>query len=126
MISFQWFVIALVIIAGLGYWNWNKTDQQLKQLQATGFTVSEDFKGSPRLLLDLNRQEVAVVDPKNYEIIAFSAVEKLEVIYDSGTEVDQNYRLVLYFVGDKQPSKEIAYADEWTAKKQLKKIRSFL
>lgn len=74
MTSFQWFVIALVIIAGLGYWNWNKTDQQLKQLQATGFTVSEDFKGSPRLLLDLNRQEVAVVDPKNYEIIAFSAV----------------------------------------------------
>jgi len=123
---FQWFLIAFVIILSFGYWNWQKTDQQLKQLQATGFTISEDLKGSPRLLLDLKRREIAVVGPTNYEIISLSALEKLEVIYDSGTEVDQNYRLALYRTGDKQPYKEIAYSDEWMAEKQLKKIHSFL
>lgn len=83
----------IVLFAGLGYWNWQKSQQQLKELKASGFVVSEDLRGNPRLVIDNTKKQFAVVGPNDYIVFPLTTIKSAEVKYDLGTQVESNFRV---------------------------------
>lgn len=126
MTSLHWFLIALVIIAGLGYWNWQRSDQQVKRLQAEGFVITEDLKGTPRLLVDDQLKQVAVVGPSGFQRYDFSNIKKLELVFDRNAQLDENFRIKLSFVDSSISTQEIAFDNEWNAEEKLQALQKRL
>ena len=126
MTSLHWFLIAFVIIAGLGYWNWQRSDQQIKRLQAEGFVITEDLKGTPRLLVDDQLHQVAVVGPNGFQRYDFSKIKKLELVFDRNAQLDENFRIKLSFVDSSISTQEIAFDNEWNAEEKLQALQKRL
>ena len=126
MASLHWFLIALVIIAGLGYWNWQRSDQQVKRLQAEGFVITEDLKGTPRLLVDDQLKQVAVVGSSGSQRYDFSNIKKLELVFDRNAQLDENFRIKLSFVDSSISIQEIAFDNEWNAEEKLQALQKRL
>lgn len=126
MASLHWFLIAFVIIAGLGYWNWQRSDQQIKRLQAEGFVITEDLKGTPRLLVDDQLHQVAVVGPTGFQRYDFSNIKKLELVFDRNAQLDENFRIKLYLVDSPISTQEIAFDNEWNAEEKLQALQKRL
>lgn len=123
MSSIHWFLFAFVLIIAFGFWNWQKSDQQIKQLHASGFQTDLDLKGTPRVLLDRSAQQIAVIEPSGYRIYPFSAINDLELQFDANVHQDDNFRLRLHLINSSRGDEIIHYESEWLAKEKLKALQ---
>ncbi|WP_027859525.1 hypothetical protein [Marinobacterium jannaschii] len=124
MSGLHWFILAVVVMAALAYWNWQRSQDQLAQLQKQGFQISEDLKGQPRLLLDLAAKQVALVTPSQASRVAFADIVAAEYGYDSGTQTDSRFRIELSTSSGQQW--QVLYENEAIARRQLERLNSLL
>jgi hypothetical protein len=122
--TLQWVILAVVVMAGLGYWNYQRIDGQRKALESAGFIVSDDLKGNPGLLVSTTQHQVAVLIPTGYLRIGFDQIKHGEIRKDSTGENDKNYRIALVLNGAPQSEVENRYQDELQADIAFKKLRN--
>lgn len=126
MSGIHWIVIAFVVIAGLGFWSWQQSAKQLKKLQASGFIVSTDLKGNPKLLLDEENRLLALVGPTSYRVYELKQVQSLEYKYDSNAQVEMNHRIEISLQNTATDQETVVYEDEWIAQDKFKILQSKL
>lgn len=124
--SLQWIILAIIVMAGLAYWNHQRSDAQLKALQAAGFSLSDELSGNPKLLLSRSQKQLAVLFPDGYLRADFDQVDNLEVQHDSNSQTEFNYRLVISLQGSSRDHVEILYENEARAQATLKKLQALL
>lgn len=122
--TLQWLILAVVVMAGLGYWNYQRIDSQRKALEGAGFVVSDDLKGNPGLLVSKTQQQIAVLIPAGYLRVDFAQLKHGEIRKDSSGENDKNYRITLVLNGAPQSEVENRYQDELQADIAFKKLRN--
>ncbi len=121
-----WFVFAVIVMAGLGYWNWQKGQVHLQALRDSRFNLTDDLKGEPRLVIDTTQRQIALVSPQGYRIIPMSVIVTSEMQFDRGVQMDQNYRIELQLAGSERPVGPIKYENETLAKVALEKLQTAL
>lgn len=126
MSNLHWFILAVVVIAVLAYWNWQRTNNQIKRLEAQGFYVSADLGGVPKLLVDQQSDSIAIVSGSEYRRYSFEQIASLEYAYDYGTQVEENFRIEIKLQGADRPQENIVYNEEQRAEKQLKRLQALL
>ncbi|MBQ0785758.1 MAG: hypothetical protein KBT66_16150 [Amphritea sp.] len=122
--TLQWVILAVVVMAGLGYWNYQRIDGQRKALEGAGFVVSDDLKGNPGLLVSTTQQQIAVLIPTGYLRVGFDQLTHGEIRQDASGEKDSNYRIALILNGASQSEVENRYQDEYQADIAFKKLRN--
>ncbi|WP_290704982.1 hypothetical protein [Amphritea sp.] len=122
--TLQWVILAVVVMAGLGYWNYQRIDGQRKALEGAGFVVSDDLKGNPGLLVSTTQQQIAVLIPTGYLRVGFDQLKHGEIRQDASGEKDSNYRIALILNGASQSEVENRYQDEHQADSAFKKLRN--
>lgn len=122
----QWIILAIMVMAALGYWNYLRTQTQQQALQAAGFEISDNLKGNPVLVVSASQRQVAVIRGSGYQRFDFSQVLSTAVIYDSHESGERNYRIQLAIQGVADSSLEIAYQDEFQAESARKQLNQLL
>lgn len=120
----QWFILIVIVLAGLAFFNWKASQNQLATLQKQGFNISDDLKGQPNLLVDSLARELAVVTPKGFQRYGFDQVDSVELRFDHGKQYDENFRLYVRFNGT--AAAEIKYENEWLAKEKQARLQELL
>lgn len=120
----QWFILIVIVLAGLAFFNWKASQNQLAALQKQGFNITDDLNGQPNLLLDSQARELAVVTAKGFQRYDFDQVENVELRFDQGVQTDENYRLYISF--DSAVATEIKYENEWQAKEKQARLQDIL
>jgi len=120
----QWFILIVIVLAGLAFFNWKASQNQLAALQKQGFNISDDLKGQPNLLVDSQAQELAVVTAKGFQRYGLDQVANVELRFDQGVQTDENYRLHISFNG--AAATEIKYENEWLAKEKQARLQELL
>lgn len=120
----HWFILIVVLLAGLAFYNWQNSQNQLSLLKKQGFTLSEDLKGQPNLLVDIQARELAVVTPKGFQRYHFDRVQSVELRFENGVQQPENYHL--YVLVDGASPLEIHYENEWLAQDQLNRLHAIL
>ncbi|MDO6564439.1 hypothetical protein Q4488_13700 [Amphritea sp. 1_MG-2023] len=121
--SLQWVLLALLIMIGLAYWNYQRIDDQRKALQTAGFQVSDDLKGSPPLLVSSSQRQIAVLQPSGYVRFDFDQLQQFEVRSNSGAESESHFRIALGLSGMTVAEIEVGYENEHRAAIALKQLR---
>lgn len=121
-----WFVLAVLVMAGLGYWNWQKGQEQLAALKQSGFQVSDDLKGNPRLVVSRSQQQLAIVTPHDYQRIEMADVSEAKFLFDRGVQIDENFRIELTLNRAGQSSHVIRYENETLGRDALDKLNQAL
>jgi hypothetical protein len=119
--STQWIILAFIIMAGLGYWNYQRMDGQRKELQAAGFQISDELKGNPTLLVSASQRQIAVLNPSGYRRFSFDQLQRAEVRSDSLAQTETRFRVALILDGE--PDVEVGFENETRADIALKKLR---
>lgn len=122
----QWFIVGLIVILGLAFWNHKRTQTQHQALQDSGFSVSHHLKGNPELLVSETQQQLAVVRGGDYLRIDFAQVENAAIAFDAAAANDRNFRIRLQLSNAPEPVIEIAYQDELDARSALKQLDTLL
>ena len=125
MSNLHWFILAAIVIAGIAYWNHQRSQAQVAQLQSSGFNISDNLKGNPNLLVSRSQRQIAVPKPSGYVRFGFDQVRGSRVISESAPEHDYNHRLSITVVGQDQPV-NVGYADQAKADKALKQLEQIL
>lgn len=126
MSNLHWFILAVVVIAVLAYWNWQRTNNQIKRLEAQGFYLSADLGGFPKLLVDQQSDSIAIVSGSEYRRYSFEQIASLGYAYDYGTQVEENFRIEIKLQGADRPQENIVYNEAQRAEKQLKRLQALL
>lgn len=130
MASIHWVILAVIVMAGLAYWNHQRTDVQLKALKDAGFVVSDQLAGNPKLLVSSAQKQLAVVFPDSYLRTDFSQVSGLELRHDSNAQTEFNYRIQIALKSGSQRgsqnSVEVVFENETRAQTALKKLQQLL
>jgi len=113
----------LVVMVSLAYWNSQKLNRQLQRLESSGFVITEDLQGEPKLLYDESHQQLALLSPQGYEVLQLSELISSEILYDLDKRGDKNYRLELIFNATRLPKQEVRYRDEFLAERIHKRLR---
>ncbi|SFG45668.1 hypothetical protein [Neptunomonas qingdaonensis] len=121
-----WFVLVVIVMAGLGYWNWQKTQDQLQVLRNSSFNITADLKGEPRLVIDSTQRQLALVSPQGYRIIPMSAIVHSEMEFDRGVQIDKNFRIELQLIMSERSAGPVVYENETLARAALEKLHSAL
>ncbi|SIS91560.1 hypothetical protein [Neptunomonas antarctica] len=121
-----WFVLAVMIMAGLGYWNWQKGQVQLNALKSSGFDVSDDLKGQPRLVVDRKNKQIALVTASGYRIIPMVSLIASDMLFDRGVQMEQDFRIELQLIASVQPAGPVYYENETLARMALDKLHAAL
>lgn len=116
-------VLFILIMAGLGAYQWQKSRQQASQLQQSGFTLSQDLGGNPQLLLDNRQHELALVWPDRYQRIALADIRAAEVAFDRGVQINTRFRIELVTGAGLE---KVFYENETLARVALDKLRPHL
>ncbi|RTE65841.1 hypothetical protein EH243_09120 [Amphritea opalescens] len=119
--STQWIILAFIIMAGLGYWNYQRMDGQRKALQTAGFQISDELKGNPPLLISASQRQIAVLNPSGYQRFSFDQLQGAEVRSDSLATTDTRFRVALILDGEADV--EIGFENEPRADIALKQLR---
>ena len=121
--SFQWIILAIIVMAGLGYWNYQRIDGQRKALVNAGFQISDDLKGNPGLLVSTSQQQVAVLIPTGYLRFGFDQIQRAEIRSLEKAETETDYRIALVLDGAALPEVEIGYQNVHAVEIALRKLR---
>ncbi len=122
----QWFIVGLIVILGLAFWNHKRTQTQHQALHSSGFSVSHYLKGNPELLVSEIQQQLAVVRAGDYLRIDFAQVEEAAIVFDAAAANDRNFRIRLQLSNAPESVIEIAYQDELGAHSALKQLDKIL
>lgn len=125
MSNLHWFILAAIVIVAIAYWNHQRSQAQVAQLQATGFNISDDLKGNPGLLVSRTQRQIAVPKPSGYIRFGFDQVTDLKVVHESAPEHDYNHRLSISVTGESRPV-NVGYADETKAEAALQQLQQLL
>ena len=125
MSNMHWFILAVIVIIGIAYWNHQRSQAQVAQLQSSGFNISDNLKGTPNLLVSRSQRQIAVPKPSGYVRFGFEQVSGMKVISESAPEHDYNHRLSISVVGQDK-SVNVGYADKTGADKALKQLQHIL
>lgn len=120
----HWFILIVVLLAGFAFYNWQGSQNQLSLLKKQGFALSEDLKGQPGLLVDIQARELATVTSDDFQRYHFDQVQSVELRFDTGVQQPENYHL--YIRLDSAAPLEIHYENEWLAQKQLNRLHALL
>lgn len=121
--SLQWFILAVIVMAGLGFWNYQRIDGQRKELQGAGFQISDDLKGNPGLLVSTAQRQVAVLIPSGYLRFSFDQLKGAEIRSRDTAETETDFRIALLLDGAPVPEVEIRYQNVHRVEIALKKLR---
>ncbi|WP_428035370.1 hypothetical protein [Amphritea sp.] len=121
--SLQWFILAVIVMAGLGYWNYQRIDGQRKELLSAGFQISDDLKGNPGLLISSSQRQVAVLIPTGYLRVSFDQIQSAEIRSRDTAETETNFRIALLLENAPVPEVEIGYQNVHSVEIALKKLR---
>ncbi len=125
MSGFQIVIIGIVILAALGFWNYQRTSNQKSQLQQAGFEISERIGGSPELVLDTKRRELALVNPDSVDRYGFNDVVGATIEYDQH-EHDSQYHFRIEFVFTQQRKGKVNFGSEAEARAALQRLEQLL
>ncbi|KEA65565.1 hypothetical protein ADIMK_0522 [Marinobacterium lacunae] len=118
------FVIALLVILGLGYVSWQRSEQQKVTLQNDGFTLSQSLGGTPELVIDTQARQMALVGPDGYERFGFDDYRGANIISKELRETEVNYRIELSL--SQQRTRAIRFSTEWEARRALDRLSEIL
>ncbi len=121
--SLQWFIVAVIVMAGLGFWNYQRIDGQRKELQGAGFQISDDLKGNPGLLVSTAQSQVAVLIPSGYLRFSFDQLKGAEIRSRDTAETETDFRIALLLDVAPVPEVEIRYQNVHRVEIALKKLR---
>jgi len=119
-----WVILAIIVMAGLGYWNWQKSQGQLKVLKSSGFDVTDDLKGEPRLVVDRTHKKIALVSATHYRVIPMTAIVSSDAVYDRGAHMDKNFRIELQLSPSERALAPIFYENESLSRTALDSLQS--
>ena len=122
----HWAILALIVMAGLAYWNHQRSNAQLAALQGAGFVVLDQLQGNPKLLVSRSQQQLAVLYPQGYVRAEYAQVSATAVVFDSSAQTDLNYRLQIQLRSGARPVLEIAYENEVRAEQAKKQLDQLL
>ena len=109
-------------MAGLTYWNHQRSDTQQQVFQEAGFVLSDELQGNPNLLASRSQKQIAVVFPDGYFRADFTQITAAEVRFDALAKQDQNYRIHISLKGSDRASVEVLYQNEAMARQALKQL----
>ncbi|WP_432696479.1 hypothetical protein ACQUQP_18340 [Marinobacterium sp. YM272] len=123
MSGFQLVIVGIIILAALGFWNYQRAQGQKTALQQSGFEISERIGGSPELVIDVGRKEMALVHPDRVERFAFSELDRAEIGFDEHEDRSRyHYRIELSF--SQQRQRRVQFGDQAQAETALKRFQS--
>lgn len=114
------FIVAVVVLLAVAFWNWQRSGEQKRALEQGGFTITESLGGSPELVIDSGREELALVSAGGYERFRFSEFQSVRIGFDERPETESNYRIELSFSRNREL--RVGYGSEWEADSALKKL----
>lgn len=120
------FLAFLVVMIGMAFVVGRKSADHLAQLQADGFVISQDFNGTPKLLVDSTQQRIAFVDNKGATQLKFNQVSALEVAFDGKKEAPVNYRIEIFSDALSDGKVGIVYENEWRARQEYSRFRQLI
>lgn len=114
------FVGAVVIAVVLGFYFYQQTSNTLKRLQADGFTVDESIPSNPQLVIDRQRQRMAVIYAKSYEQFDFSQIESVGYKVSPGDSDRERKRIMIRLKEHPKSSivikgRKKIFTDKWLA-----------
>lgn len=121
MSRLQLVIIGILILAALGFWNYQRISNEKAVLLQSGFEISDRIGGSPELVLDSGRREIAIIGPDGAERFAFSEFQHAEIGYDEHEDRSRyHYRIELSFT--QQRHSKVNFGSEWEAETALKRF----
>lgn len=124
MSGFNLFIVGVVVILALAFWNWRHTQENRQTLEQSGFNIDERFGGSPELVIDTRRQEFALISSQGYERYPLSGLVSAALNSDSRREDDVNFRIELHM--QNKHVLEVHYPAEWDARRALERLQAYL
>ncbi|SEG72590.1 hypothetical protein [Marinobacterium lutimaris] len=125
MSKLQIVLVGILIMAALGVWNFQRSNQQKAVLEQSGFAISERLGGSPELVLDSTRRELALIHPEGAERFSLNELQNAEIGYDDHEDrARYHYRIELSFT--EQRKRRVNYATEWDAQTALERFQSLV
>jgi|GEM_PF-3552115 len=120
------FLAFLLVMIGMAFIVGRKSADHLAQLQAEGFVISQDFNGTPRLLVDSEKQRIALVNAKGAIQLGFDQVDTLELAFDGHKEAPVNYRIEITSSVLSDGKVAVVYENEWRARQELSRFRQLI
>ena len=120
------FIVLAVVVIGLGYWNWQRTQQSIQQLTASGFEVAHDLGGQPRLLVDVKHQQIALVEGLNYRKYSFAQIANLSFENSANDEDGESFVIDIQLSQAAMTNEEVEYSQEHQGEKQFARLQSLL
>lgn len=123
MSGLQIVIVGIIIFAALGFWNYQRSQTQKTALEQSGFEISERIGGSPELVLDSARRELALVHPDRVERFSFNELEAAEIGFDQHEDHSQHhFRIELAFAQQRQ--RKVNFGSEAQAQQALERFQS--
>ncbi|TCK03149.1 hypothetical protein [Marinobacterium mangrovicola] len=117
--------VGILILAALGLWNYQRGSAEKSSLLQSGFEISESIGGSPELVLDTGRRELALIAPDGAERFSFSELQNAEIGYDEHEDrARYHYRIELSFTQQRQ--RRVSFSSEWDAQAALERFLPLL
>lgn len=114
-------IVGILILAALGFWNYQRISDQKAVLLQSGFDISDRIGGSPELVLDTGRREIAIIGPDGSERFSFNELQHAEIGYDDHKDGSgYHYRIELSLT--QQRHYKVHFGSEWEAQSALKRF----
>lgn len=123
MSGLQLFILGLVVMLALAFWNWQRSGEQRNALQQSGFNAELRLGGSPELVLDPELRQFALVGPEGYQRYAFNQLQGAEIAFDARAEANFNYRIELQLSSG---MRRVDFASQWDAERALARFNAAL
>lgn len=120
------FIVFLVVMIGLAVWTAKKTGGQLDVLQKQGFIVTDDLNGNPRLVVDAQNQQIAIVHTKGAERLDYAQVDKVAFEFDAGVQEASNFRIEIFSNQLAYDKIAVGYENEYRAKQEFSKLKRLI
>lgn len=118
------FIGAVIIAVVLSFYFYQQTSNTLKRLQAEGFTVDESIQSNPQLVIDHQRQRMAVIYAKSYDQFSFSQIESVDYKHSAGDNDRQLKQIMIRLKDHPKNSVVIKSRKEESMDKWLDVIRA--
>ena len=125
MSGLQLVIVGIIIFAALGFWNYQRTQGQKSALEQSGFEITERIGGTPELVIDSGRKEMALVHPDRIERFAFSELQGAKIGFDQHEDHSQHhFRIELTF--SQQRLHQVRFGSEAEAQRALQRFQSLV
>ena len=122
-----YFIIgAIILMAGLAYWNGQRVSDKKKHLLAEGFYISHNLKGTPELLVDVRSESLAIVQADSFKRVAFKQITGVDYRFDHTASLDTNFRLEIRLANSSVDVITVAYPSDLDAEQHFRTLANLL